>query len=64
MKYRNEIILAVCFIVGNIVASWPGLTEFVEGTGLPTGTATVVSVAQTTDGLLASATPATVLTRR
>ena len=61
MKYRNEIILAVCFIVGNIVASWPGLTEFVEGTDSQHATATV---AQATDGLLASATPATVLTRR
>ena len=24
MKFRNEIILTICFVLGNIVASWPG----------------------------------------
>ena len=62
MKYRNEIILAVCFIVGTMVASSPTLTDYIEGSGRPTRT--ITSAAQVTDGLLASATSAPALTRR
>ena len=57
MKYRNEIILAVCFIAGNVIASWPAdVTDYAERSEMQARTARAASVSRTTDRLLAHAT--------
>jgi hypothetical protein len=65
MKYRNEIILAACFLMGNIVASWPGdVADYAERTESTARTASVPAVSPVTEGLLASAISSTALTSR
>ena len=65
MKFRNEIILAVCFIAGNFVASGPAnVTDYAERSKAQAQATSVASATQAPDGLLARANSASALARR